>query len=76
MKKKKKWPKAIFYDSKNTLFAWDTVWIKASSNILKKYENNMDPEEFWRQWAKFLTGENLKTAFGKYRNLQRVSGYP
>ena len=67
MKKKKKWPKAIFYDSKNTLFAWDTVWIKASSNILKKYGNRMDPEEFWRQWAKFLGGENFRTAFGKYR---------
>ena len=24
-------------------------------------------QEFWRRWASFLTGENLKTAFGKYR---------
>jgi len=67
MKGKRKWPKAIFYDSKNTLFAWDSVWIKACSNILTKYESNMDPEVFWRQWATFLTGENQRTAFGKFR---------
>jgi len=67
MKRKGKWPKAIFYDSKNTLFAWDSVWVKACSNILAKYENNMDPEVFWRQWATFLTGENQRTAFGKFR---------
>lgn len=67
MRKKRKWPKAIFYDSKNTLFAWDSVWIKACSNILRKYESNMDPEVFWRQWATFMTGENHRTAFGKYR---------
>ena len=67
MKRKGKWPKAIFYDSKNTLFAWDSVWVKACSNILTKYENKMDPEVFWRQWAMFLTGENQRTAFGKFR---------
>ena len=67
MEGKGKWPKAVFTDSKNTLFAWDATWVKASGNILKKYGNTMDPEEFWRRWASFLTGENLKTAFGKYR---------
>jgi len=67
MKRKRKWPKAIFYDSKNTLFAWDSVWVKACSNILAKYQNSMDPEVFWRQWATFLTGENQRTAFGKFR---------
>ena len=68
MKRNRKWPKAVFYDSKNTLFSWDSVWIKACSNILTKYENSMDPEVFWRQWASFMTGENHKTAFGKYRS--------
>lgn len=68
MEGKGKWPKAVFTDSKNTLFAWDIVWIRASSNILKKYENNMDPEVFWRQWATFATGENHRSAFGKPRS--------
>lgn len=67
MGRKSKWPKAIFYDSKNTLFAWDSIWIKACSTILRKYESNMDPEVFWRQWATFMTGENHRTAFGKFR---------
>ena len=66
-KGKDNWPKAIFYDSKNTLFAWDTVWIRACSNILQKYGSNVDPEDFWRRWAGFMSGENFKVAFGKYR---------
>ena len=67
MQRRGSWPKAVFYDSKNTLFAWDAVWIKAASNILNKYESNINPEQFQRQWGKFLTGENHRTAFGKYR---------
>jgi 2-haloacid dehalogenase len=67
MKGKRKWPEAVFYDSKNTLFAWDSVWINACSNILKKYGSNLNAEEFWRQWGMFMAGENHKVAFGKYR---------
>ena len=67
MRKKVKWPKAVFTDSKNTLFDWDSVWIKACSNILKKYDSKINPEQFWRQWSSFMSGENLKVAFGKYR---------
>lgn len=62
-----KWPKAVFTDSKNTLFAWDSVWVKACANILNKYGSNVNPEEFREQWSKFMSGENLKVAFGKYR---------
>ncbi len=67
MKGKRKWPKAIFYDSKNTLFAWDSVWIGACSDILNKYGSKVNAEEFWRQWGKFMLAENHKVAFGKYR---------
>ena len=67
MEGKEHWPKAVFTDSKNTLFAWDSVWIKACSNILRKYGSEIDAQEFWRQWGKFMSGENHKTAFGKYR---------
>jgi 2-haloacid dehalogenase len=66
-KAKSSWPKAVFTDSKNTLFAWDTVWVKACSNILKKNGSTLDPEEFRNQWSSFMSGENLKVAFGKYR---------
>ena len=67
MKGKGAWPKAVFTDSKNTLFAWDPVWVRACSNILRKYGNKMDPQEFWRLWATFATGENHRAAFGKFK---------
>jgi len=67
MSKNDKWPKAVFTDSKNTLFAWDTVWVEACSVILKKYGSTISPEDFRAQWSKFMAGENLIVAFGKYR---------
>ena len=60
-------PKAIFYDSKNTLFDWTTQWTKASSNILKKYESKLDGSEFQKTWRHFMAAENHRTAFGEYR---------
>lgn len=67
MERKSEWPKAIFYDSKCTLWDWDEIRIKACSNILKKYESNIDAEEFHKMWGKFITAENHRTAFGKYQ---------
>lgn len=67
MSGKNEWPRAIFYDSKNTLWDWDSVWIEACAGILKKYGSKLDPEVFWQQWATFMTGENHRTAFGKFR---------
>ncbi len=69
MKQKKgKWPKAIFYDSKNTLFDWSTVWIEASQNIVKHYESKIDGEEFKMIWHKFLIMVNHRVAFGQYQD--------
>jgi 2-haloacid dehalogenase len=67
MEKQDEWPKAIFYDSKNTLFDWNPVWIKACSNIVKHYESTIDSKGFWRTWIYYHRGEALMTAFGNYR---------
>lgn len=64
---KSTWPKAVFTDSKNTLFAWDPVWVKSCALMLQKYGSDMDPHEFWRLWVTGMAGENHKAAFGKYR---------
>jgi hypothetical protein len=56
-----KWPKAIFYDSKNTLFDWSKVWIETSSNIVNHYKSKIDGEEFKMTWHKF---RNAKGIFG------------
>lgn len=58
--------KAVFTDSKNTLFSWDPVWVEACAKILQKYGSTMDPQEFWRLWATAATAENHRAAFGKY----------
>lgn len=64
---KPNWPKAVFTDSKNTLFSWDPVWVKSCALILEKYGSDMDPHEFWRLWVTGMAGENHKAAFGRYR---------
>ena len=72
METKNKWPKAIFYDSKSTLFDWYPVWVKASSNILKRYENNIDDEEFMQTWMDIGTGTHHKAAFAAYRKFTDI----
>ena len=66
------WPKAIFYDSKNTLFDWSTVWIEASSNIVNHYGSRVDGEEFKATWHRFLIGENHRVAFGEYQEMTHI----
>lgn len=68
MSGKGNWPKAIFYDSKNTLWDWDEVWIDACRELLAKYKSDIDPREFRRVWAYRNTGENHRIAFGKFRS--------
>ena len=60
---KKEWPKAIFYDSKNTLFDWSKLWIQASTNMVKKYESDVKGEAFKELWHHLLVSENHRTAF-------------
>lgn len=69
MERKIDWPKAVVYDSKTTLFDWATIWRRASSKILKKYESDADVQEFTNTWHKFLLGESFRAAFGAYRDL-------
>lgn len=68
MKRKTNFPKAIFYDSKNTLFDWSTVWVKASSNIVRRYESSVSGEDFKKIWHKFLVMVNHRVAFSKYQD--------
>lgn len=61
------WPKAVFYDSKTTLFDWNPVWIKACSEILDRYKTNVDRENFQKTWLEFLVRLNSRHAFAEYR---------
>jgi len=70
MSKKGLWPKAIFYDSKTTLFDWGIKWIEASKRILEHYGSSINPEEFKKTWNMFHTIENHRGAFGQYKEFQ------
>ena len=66
------WPKAIFYDSKNTLFDWSEAWIEASTNIVNHYESNVGGDEFKNLWHHLLISENHRTAFAAYRDFTKA----
>ena len=61
------WPQAIFYDSKNTLFDWSKLWVQASTEIVARYESDVDGAAFKRLWHRLLVAENHRTAFAAYR---------
>ena len=35
--------------------------------IVEKYGSQITGKQFWKTWVNFLIGENLRVAFGKYR---------
>jgi 2-haloalkanoic acid dehalogenase type II len=67
MAKESKFPRAIFYDSKNTLWMWDDIWKDACKDLLKKSDSDIHPAEFWKMWAYLNTGENHRSAFGQFQ---------
>src|SRR4030067_2502738 len=73
---KENWPKAIFYDSKNTLWDWGRHdWTEVSANILEKYGiRNVDPKEFANKWHSTLVGYNHRNAFADYREFEFCHG--
>jgi len=60
-------PRAIFYDSKNTLFDWSRLWVRAAEEIVAKYDAAVDGAAFKALWHRLLVSENHRTAFGAYR---------
>jgi 2-haloalkanoic acid dehalogenase type II len=60
-------PKAVFYDSKNTLFDWSQFWVRASEAIIAHYGGSQDGSSFKALWHRLLISENHRTAFSTYR---------
>ena len=63
------YPRAIFYDSKNTLFDWTGKWVEATEAILEKHDDPSDPNEVKLTWQRFLTGWQHRAAFGRYLDI-------
>ena len=60
------WPRAIFYDSKGTLFDWPWTWQQAANEIVKKYGSSVTGEEFSFTWARYFEGFHRRAAATRY----------
>jgi 2-haloacid dehalogenase len=63
---KGRWPRAVFYDSKTTLFDWGWSWATAAANIVKKYGSPVDTAKFTQNWVRFFESHHRRTAFSQY----------
>ena len=63
------YPKAIFYDSKTTIFDWMDQWTMAVKQIIEKYEADVPVNAFRDRWLRHMSGNFLRAAFYEYRDL-------
>jgi 2-haloalkanoic acid dehalogenase type II len=61
-----RWPRAIFYDSKTTLFNWAGSWRAAASQLLKKHRSSVDEAAFVETWVRSFEGLHRRAAFFRY----------
>lgn len=61
-----RWPRAIFYDSKTTLFNWAGSWRGAAARIVKKYDAAVSEQELVETWVKGFEGLHRRAAFYRY----------
>ena len=63
-----RWPRAIFYDSKTTLFDWAWSWREAAQALAAKYRA-ADADAFFEDWVVMFEGFQRRAAFNRYRDL-------
>jgi 2-haloalkanoic acid dehalogenase type II len=61
-----RWPRAVFYDSKTTLFDWGWSWATAAATLVKKYGSKVDTAKFTQTWVRFFESHHRRTAFSQY----------
>jgi 2-haloacid dehalogenase len=64
-----RWPRAIFYDSKTTLFDWAWSWREAAQRIVAKHGGQVDVEAFVEDWIVLFEGFQRRAAFTRYADL-------
>lgn len=66
-----RWPRAIFYDSKTTLFDWAWSWRTAAERIVATHGNKADVDAFYEDWVVLFEGCHRRAAFSRYADLTR-----
>ena len=61
-----RWPRAIFYDSKTTLFNWAGSWRGAAAQLLKQHGAQVSEPEFVETWVRTFEGLHRRAAFFRY----------
>jgi len=64
-----RWPRAVFYDSKTTLFDWAWSWRQAADQIAAKYGGGFDVDAFYEDWIVMFEGFQRRAAFNRYADL-------
>jgi 2-haloalkanoic acid dehalogenase type II len=61
-----RWPRAVFYDSKTTLFNWAWSWREAATRILARHGSKVAPQDFLETWVRMFEGLHRRASFFRY----------
>lgn len=61
-----RWPRAIFYDSKGTLFNWAWTWRRTAEVVLERCGPPVPVEAFLQDWITLFEGFHRRAAFRRY----------
>jgi len=61
-----RWPRAIFYDSKTTLFDWAGAWNRAAGTLLERHGADVDRAAFVETWVRQFEALHRRAAFYRY----------
>ena len=67
-----RWPRAVFYDSKTTLFNWAGSWRGAAAQLLKKHDAKVPEQEFVETWVRNFEGLHRRAAFFRYTQVTDI----
>src|SRR5215475_8016128 len=67
-----RWPRAIFYDSKTTLFNWAGSWRGAAAHLIKKPGAQVGEQEFVETWVRSFEGLHRRAAFFRYTQVTEL----
>lgn len=67
-----RWPRAVFYDSKTTLFNWAWSWREAAARIVAKYGASVPAQDFLETWVRMFEGAHRRAAFFRYTQVTEL----
>jgi 2-haloacid dehalogenase len=68
-----RWPRAVFYDSKTTLFDWGSSWRNASEALVRKHGAKVEVPAFTETWVRQFEGVHRRAAFYRYTNVTDIA---